>query len=147
MLENGFFAAFDNGVMRIYEEQTSEIPEAVVSGLEGEFWRHVIRMYFCIQLLFGGIVGMSLINAIFVDAMVSDNNDDLKRDVAEIKAVMEQRNDAVCKELEDIKSLIAPHASHLNKDEPSASVQQGDIAQELSQIRALLQKLSDEQQK
>ena len=121
-----------------------EIPEAVVSGLEGEFWRHVIRMYFCIQLLFGGIVGMSLINAIFVDAMVSDNNDDLKRDVAEIKAVVEQRNDAVRKELEDIKSLIAAHDSHLSQDKPSESV---DIAQELSQIRALLQKLSNEHQK
>lgn len=31
MLENGFFAAFDKGVMRIYEEQPAEIPEAVVA--------------------------------------------------------------------------------------------------------------------
>lgn len=37
-----------------------------------------IRLYFCFILLLGGIIGMSFINSIFVDAMVADNNDDVK---------------------------------------------------------------------
>ena len=37
MLENGFFAAFDKGVMRIYEEQHAEIPETVVTVPNGEY--------------------------------------------------------------------------------------------------------------
>ncbi len=37
MLENGIFAAFDNGVMRIYEEQPTEIPEAVVTVPNREY--------------------------------------------------------------------------------------------------------------
>lgn len=37
MLENGFFAAFDKGVMRIYREQPSEIPEAVVTEPDREY--------------------------------------------------------------------------------------------------------------
>ncbi len=32
-------------------------------------------------MLSGGILGLSLVNSIFVDAMVSDNNDELQNDV------------------------------------------------------------------
>ena len=41
-------------------------------------WMHVIRLYFCLLLIGGGIIGMSLINSIFVDALAADNNDDVK---------------------------------------------------------------------
>ncbi len=37
MLGNDFFAAFDKGVMRIYREQPSEIPEAVVTEPDREY--------------------------------------------------------------------------------------------------------------
>lgn len=35
------------------------------------------RFYFSILLFWGGIIGMSLVNSIFVDAMAQDNNDEL----------------------------------------------------------------------
>ena len=54
-----------------------EIPEAVVGNL-APVWMHVIRLYFCLLLIGGGIIGMSLINSIFVDALAADNNDDVK---------------------------------------------------------------------
>lgn len=41
-----------------------------------------------VELFLGGILGMSLINSIFVDAAVSDNNDDVKRELAEIKEML-----------------------------------------------------------
>ena len=35
------------------------------------------KLYFILILMTGGILGLSLVNSIFVDAMVSDNNDEL----------------------------------------------------------------------
>lgn len=126
-----------------------EIPAAVVAGLEGEFWRHVIRLYFCIQLLFGGIVGMSLINAIFVDAMVSDNNDDLKRDVAEIRTIVEKQNQEVRQELNAIRAMLSQAESSvkLSKDNSPEDAQPShpgteNIGQELAQIRAMLEQMT-----
>ena len=68
-----------------------EIPNAVVqyygtSSILAEF----IRLYFCFILLLGGIVGMSFINSIFVDAMVSDNNNDLEQKVDELNAKLDK---------------------------------------------------------
>jgi voltage-gated sodium channel len=42
------------------------------------------KLYFMILLMGGGIIGLSLVNSIFVDAMVSDNNDDLQKEVSQL---------------------------------------------------------------
>lgn len=60
-----------------------EIPdsmELVLSPMR-MFW---VRAYFVFILIVGGIVGLSLVNSIFVDAMVDDNNDELEREVSEL---------------------------------------------------------------
>lgn len=54
-----------------------EIPNAVVGNM-APLKLHVVRTYFCMLLIGGGIIGMSLINSIFVDALAADNNDDVK---------------------------------------------------------------------
>jgi len=41
-------------------------------------------LYFIIMLLLGGIIGLSLVNSIFVDAMVADNNDNLEKEVKDL---------------------------------------------------------------
>lgn len=43
------------------------------------------RIYFSILLFVGGILGMSLINSIFVDAITADNNDDVKKELEEMR--------------------------------------------------------------
>ncbi|WP_044117736.1 ion transporter [Alkaliflexus imshenetskii] len=43
------------------------------------------KIYFVLILLAGGIFGLSLVNSIFVDAMVSDNNDELERKVISLE--------------------------------------------------------------
>lgn len=68
-----------------------EIPNAVSeyyghSSIAAEF----VRVYFCFILILGGIVGMSFINSIFVDAMVSDNNNDLEEEVKAINRKLDQ---------------------------------------------------------
>lgn len=73
-------------------EGWNEIPDTVAECMGGA-WGHIIRLYFCAVLLLGCIIGMSLLNSIFVDAMVSDSNDDLtdkleniERQLKEIKS-------------------------------------------------------------
>ena len=75
-------------------EGWNEIPDAIASAM-GHAWGSVIRLYFCILLVLGCIIGMSLLNSIFVDAMVSDNNDDVN-----------DKLDRIEKELEAIKNKI-----------------------------------------
>ena len=41
----------------------------------------LIKAYFVIILILGGIMGLSLVNSIFVDSMVMDNNDELEKKV------------------------------------------------------------------
>ncbi len=44
-----------------------------------------VRIYFIISVLLGGILGLSLANAVFVDEMTTDNNDELIEMVAELR--------------------------------------------------------------
>lgn len=67
-----------------------DIPNAVAEGAHSETLGHIISIYFCILLIMGGIIGMSFINSVFVDAMVSDNNDDVKKELEEMKTQLEE---------------------------------------------------------
>lgn len=60
-----------------------EIPEVVVKDYSNlaSFGTY---LYFIFVVLTGGIFGLSIVNSIFVDAMVSDNNDELEEKVDEI---------------------------------------------------------------
>lgn len=66
-----------------------DIPDAIAANASPMVagW---VRAYFCLLLIGGGIIGMSFINSIFVDAMVADNNDDIKAELAEIKQMLEE---------------------------------------------------------
>lgn len=72
-----------------------EIPDAVAVTAT-PLWGHLLKLFFCLLLIGGGIIGLSLINSIFVDAMVSDNNDDVKAQLAR----MEEKIDKLEKVLE-----------------------------------------------
>jgi len=60
-----------------------EIPEHIVKNYSRSttFFTH---LYFIFILLSGGIIGLSIVNSIFVDAMVSDNTDELEKKVDEL---------------------------------------------------------------
>lgn len=61
-----------------------EIPDSVMVGM-GAFGQTAVRIYFIVLLFCGGILGMSLINSIMVDAMVEDNNDDVKEQLRRLE--------------------------------------------------------------
>lgn len=63
-------------------EGWNTIPDsAVEKGLEYSSW---IKAYFILVLVSGGVIGMSLANAIFIDEMVMDNNDELEKKVDQL---------------------------------------------------------------
>ena len=53
-----------------------EIPDAISANSTTTI-SVLSRLYFIALLFVGGIIGISIINSIFVDAMVADNNDEL----------------------------------------------------------------------
>ena len=48
-------------------------------------------------LVLGGIIGLSLINSIFVDEMVSDNNDDIKAQLSRLEQQLHELNERLDK--------------------------------------------------
>lgn len=68
-----------------------EIPNTVANFYGGSTMAaEFVRLYFCAQLIFGGIIGMSFINSIFVDAMVADNNDDVMEKLNEMQKTLDE---------------------------------------------------------
>lgn len=68
-----------------------EIPAAIVENSVGEFWSPIFtRIFFLLVVLTGGIFGISIVNAIFVDEMTMDNNDALEKKVDELNAKVDQ---------------------------------------------------------
>ena len=60
-----------------------EIPDSIVEGTSPVFKFFTI-LYFIVIVVSGGLFGLSIVNAIFVDEMVKDNNDEL---VEQVKAL------------------------------------------------------------
>lgn len=75
---NPFIACFS--MFQIFTvEGWYEVPAAIANHPEAPEWAaSVARLYFVIAVFVGGILGLSLANAVFVDQMVLDNNDDLE---------------------------------------------------------------------
>jgi voltage-gated sodium channel len=82
---------FSNPLISLYSifkiftvESWFEIPEKIVLGYS-ETASFFTYLYFIFILLSGGIFGLSLVNSIFVDAMVSDNNDELEQKIDKLQ--------------------------------------------------------------
>jgi voltage-gated sodium channel len=78
-----------------------EIPDAVAAAAnaQGMPWAGVLaRLYFVGSVTVGGLLGLALANAVFVDEMMVDNNDDLEKkvdvlteEVRELRKFLEER--------------------------------------------------------
>ena len=66
-----------------------EIPDSIAAQLSPG-WGYVLKLYFCVILFAGGIIGLSIINSIFVDAMVSDNNDEMLQKIDNLQKSVEE---------------------------------------------------------
>ncbi len=83
---------FGNPLISIYSlfkiftiEGWYEIPDLLISNKSSIFWVFLVRCYFVISVLVGGILGLSLANAVFVDEMTADNNQRVEEMLVELK--------------------------------------------------------------
>lgn len=78
-----------------------EIPDTIAERVPG-FSATFARIFFSILLILGGVVGMSLVDAVFVDEMVADNNDELEHKVDELNSKVASLEDKLDKILEKL---------------------------------------------
>ena len=86
-------------------EGWNEIPAAIAQHIKeangdtlsyrANFFIGATRFYFVLVVLLGGVFGMSLANAVFVDEMTMDNNDDL-----------EAKIDNLQQEIQELKEML-----------------------------------------
>jgi voltage-gated sodium channel len=71
-----------------------EIPDILVNQTDSLLGAFFIRFYFVISVLIGGILGLSLANAVFVDEMTADNTAKAENLILELKEeIKELRNE------------------------------------------------------
>lgn len=79
-------------------EGWNEVADAVALNISNDYLKGLARFFFVIIVLMGGLFGMSLANAIFVDEMTMDNNqkledkiDELQQEIVKIRKLLERR--------------------------------------------------------
>lgn len=87
---------FGNPALSVYSifrlftiEGWYEMPEAIAEN-GGATMAVFARIYFSILLFLGGIMGMSLVNSIFVDAMAADNNDEVLEKLCQLEKKLDK---------------------------------------------------------
>lgn len=82
---------FENPALSVYSifrlftiEGWYDMPEAIAAN-SGTTMAVIARIYFSVLLFSGGIIGMSLVNSIFVDAMAADNNDEVLEKLSQLE--------------------------------------------------------------
>ncbi len=89
-----------------------DIPESVALDASNGMGI-IVRCFFIFSVLTGGILGISLANAVFVDRMVADNNDELERLVGHIHSAFEDSRDKTNVDLARIYAMLAVIESRL----------------------------------
>lgn len=79
-----------------------ELPDLIGERAGHPGWRIFARLYFMIAVIIGGLIGLSLANAVFVDEMVLDNNDPLEAKIESLR--------------EEIRSLRAELLDRIPRD-------------------------------
>jgi voltage-gated sodium channel len=109
---------FGNPFLSIYSlfkvftiEGWYEIPDTLAKRGGSDLWVLLVRGYFTISVLVGGILGLSLANAVFVDEMTADNTVKVEKMVLrlenDIKRLHEERQQDHAKLLDGIQAEIS----------------------------------------
>ena len=98
---------FGNPALSVYSifrlftiEGWYDMPEAIAAN-SGTAMAVFARIYFSILLFSGGIIGMSLVNSIFVDAMAADNNDEVLEKLSQLERKLDNIQDKNNKNVTD----------------------------------------------
>ena len=100
---------FGNPALSVYSifrlftiEGWYDMPEAIATN-SGTAMAIFARIYFSILLFMGGIIGMSLVNSIFVDAMAADNNDEVLEKLSQLEGKLDNIQVKNNKDVTDIQ--------------------------------------------
>ncbi len=69
----------------------AEIPMQIAENSTA-FTGRIVRTLFAVMFFIGGILGLSLVNSIFVDAMADDNNDEVLHRLDELEKKIDDLN-------------------------------------------------------
>ncbi len=61
-----------------------DIPDSI-STAYGSIGVLFVRLYFGVLIIVGGIIGLSILNSVFVDAMLNDNHDDILKRIDQVE--------------------------------------------------------------
>ena len=91
---------FGNPAISIYSifrlfsiEGWYELPDAIALN-SSTGWGIFARIYFSVLMFLGGVIGLSLINSIFVDAMAEDNNDEVLHKLEQIEKQLKEMQES-----------------------------------------------------
>lgn len=96
LFQNSDTAFFSNPTTSLYTvfkiftiEGWHDIPEKVSINYS-ESTKFFVYLYFIFVVVTGGIIGLSLVNSIFVDSMISDNNDEIEKKIDDLDCKVNQ---------------------------------------------------------
>ncbi len=75
-----------------------DIPDLIARRAESDVLIFLVRLYFVIVVIVGGILGLSIANAVFVDQMTLDNT-----------AELESRVEMLTREVKELKGMLGAH--------------------------------------
>ena len=106
---------FDNPLHSFYTifqlftlEGWNEIPQTIADATDNDLTIFLTRIYFALIVLVGGIFGMSLANAIFVDEMTIDNNESIEKKLNSMES-----------QIRELKSMLVSQNNQENKEDDS----------------------------
>lgn len=103
-------------IFRVFTvEGWHDIPDSVAAH-SGTGLAVFIRLFFVFAVLTGGLLGLSLANAVFVDEMIKDNNDDLERQLERLRSELAQDHRRSMAEAARVQRSLALLAAHLGVD-------------------------------
>jgi voltage-gated sodium channel len=96
LFQNSETQYFSNPTISLYStfkiftiEGWFEIPE-MISASYSKSATFFTYLYFIFVVVTGGVIGLSLVNSIFVDSMVSDNNDEIEKKIDNLDSKVNQ---------------------------------------------------------
>lgn len=87
-----------------------------LGGSDSTIKAHLIRMFFVVAVVFGGIIILSLLNAVFVDEMSSDLAEQTEDELAAIQGQLGRIEGQLGGELTDIRRKLAEISKLLKPD-------------------------------
>ncbi|OBQ57625.1 ion transporter [Halodesulfovibrio spirochaetisodalis] len=87
------------------------VPDMLIKKTDGYGWILLVRGFFIFTVVIGGILGLSMLNAVFVDQLVSDQTENLEARLHRMEQMLQALKDDKTQELQTGPVLDKVHTS------------------------------------